>query len=73
MIHVYEYDQGSMVGCANGYYEIYQGEYGEGDLCYTADNDTVFEKAKTLADNLQLDIVLHTAAHWEWKEEMGLL
>jgi hypothetical protein len=63
-IHVYEYDGGSMPGTVNGYWEIYYGEYGE-DFILSCDNDNVFLVAKSLADTMATDIVVHTLSKWD--------
>lgn len=64
-IHVYEYDGGSMPGIKNGYFEIYEGEYGDGEFFIQADNSNVFELAKSLADSRNADIHFHTLSKWE--------
>ena len=61
-IHVYEYE--SMPGMRSGYYEIYEGEYHNGEFFIQADNSNVFELAKSLADSRQANMHFHTLAHY---------
>lgn len=68
-IHLYEYDGESMPGTVNGYWEIYEGEYGDGTFLASADNANVFGIAMGFADAKGVNIIIHTLSYWYASEQ----